>query len=129
MLVADEPTTALDVTVQAQILDLLHELQERRGMSIVLITHDLGVVAAYAHRVLVMYAGRIVEIARLRRSSSRETVSTRTRGVCSARFPRLDREGVATLQPIGGQPPDLADLPSGCPVRASAVQHRGGTLR
>ncbi|PIE23485.1 MAG: glutathione ABC transporter ATP-binding protein [Planctomycetota bacterium] len=114
ILIADEPTTALDVTVQAQILELLHGLQERRGMSIVLITHDLGVVAAYAHRVLVMYAGRIVEMAGCRELFARPS-HPYTRGLLGS-IPRLDQEG-ATLQPIGGQPPDLANLPSGCPFR------------
>jgi peptide/nickel transport system ATP-binding protein len=112
VLIADEPTTALDVTVQAQILDLLHELQEQRGMSIVLITHDLGVVAAYAHRVLVMYAGRIVEITDCKELFAHPQ-HPYTRGLLGS-IPRLDQEG-AVLQPIGGQPPDLSDLPPGCP--------------
>ena len=80
VLIADEPTTALDVTIQAQILDLLERERKRRGMALILITHDLGVVASVTDRVLVMYAGRVVESGRPRRSSP--TRATPTRSAC-----------------------------------------------
>jgi oligopeptide transport system ATP-binding protein len=112
LIIADEPTTALDVTVQAQILDLLKELTRETGSSLLLITHDLGLVARYADRVAVMYAGRIVETApavRLyRRPRHPYTVGL------MASVPRLDSDAGRPLVPIEGQPPDLAQLPPGC---------------
>ena len=111
LLIADEPTTALDVTVQAQILDLLAELQRLRGMAILLITHDLGVVARMAHRVGVMYAGELVEVA------SRDAFFTRPRHPYTqalfAALPDIARRGAA-LATIPGQVPALAEMPPGC---------------
>ena len=112
LIIADEPTTALDVTVQAQILDLLKDLADRNGSALLLITHDLGVVARYADRVVVMYAGRVVE------SASATELYTRprhpyTRGLMAS-VPRLDGDTRMRLVPIEGQPPDLASIPSGC---------------
>ena len=111
ILIADEPTTALDVTIQAQILDLLRQLQADFHMSILFITHDLGVVAALCHRVLVMYAGRIVEEAPARNlfATPRHPY---TRGLLHS-SPRWDTRS-ERLIPIQGSPPDLADLPPGC---------------
>ena len=115
VLVADEPTTALDVTVQAQILDLLAELQAERDMAIVLITHDLGVVSEVAHDVLVMYAGRAVE------QGPAAEVLTRpghpyTWGLLSS-VPRLTADAQADLVAVRGLPPSLIDLPPGCAFR------------
>jgi oligopeptide/dipeptide ABC transporter ATP-binding protein len=112
VLIADEPTTALDVTIQAQILDLLEELQRKNGMAIVLITHDLGVVARMADDVAVMYAGEIVE------SGSVDDVFYRaahpyTLGLKAA-MPSRATSRAAGLQPIEGTPPDLLDPPPGC---------------
>jgi len=112
LIVADEPTTALDVTVQAQILDLLKELTRETGAALILITHDLGVVARYADRVVVMYAGRVVEQAPatvLYRSPQHPY----TRGLLAS-VPRLDGAAGERLVPIDGAPPDLAALPPGC---------------
>ena len=111
VIIADEPTTALDVSVQAQIVDLLLELQQENGMGIVLITHDLGVVAETANRVAVMYAGRIVETGAI------DDVFTRpahpyTVGLMNS-IPRLDQIG-SRLSPIVGSPPSLAAIPPGC---------------
>ncbi|MEU4224550.1 ABC transporter ATP-binding protein [Nonomuraea sp. NPDC026600] len=113
LLIADEPTTALDVTVQAQILDLLSELQEQSGTAIVLITHDLGVVANTAHNVLVMYAGRAVE----RGTTAevlREPRHPYTWGLLGS-MPSLRRPVDLPLAPVRGTPPSLIHLPSGCP--------------
>jgi oligopeptide transport system ATP-binding protein len=112
LIIADEPTTALDVTVQAQILDLLKELTRETGAALILITHDLGVVARYADRVVVMYAGRVVEQAPagvLYRSPQHPY----TRGLLAS-VPRLDGPAGERLVPIDGAPPDLAALPPGC---------------
>jgi oligopeptide transport system ATP-binding protein len=116
LLIADEPTTALDVTIQAQILDLLADLQQRRGTSIILITHDLGVVAEVCHRVMVMYAGRIVEQAGVRDlfATPRHPY---TIGLLNS-LPRFDEQTSELLQAIPGQPPDLAHLPEGCAFQA-----------
>jgi peptide/nickel transport system ATP-binding protein len=103
VLIADEPTTALDVTVQAQLLDLLAELRRERDMALLLITHDLGVVAQVADRIAVMYAGRIVEHADVR-SLFRAPAHPYTAALLSS----------AGGTPIEGAPPDLADLPPGC---------------
>ena len=112
LIVADEPTTALDVTVQAQILDLLKELTRETGSSLLLITHDLGVVARYADRVAVMYGGRIVESAPAR-ALYRAPRHPYTLGLMAS-IPRLDGTAGQPLVPIEGQPPDLALLPPGC---------------
>jgi oligopeptide transport system ATP-binding protein len=110
--IADEPTTALDVTVQAQILDLLKARSMETGSALILITHDLGVVARYASRVAVMYAGRIVETApaRLLYGTPRHPY---TCGLIQS-IPRLDGDTAQRLTPIEGQPPDLAHPPLGC---------------
>jgi peptide/nickel transport system ATP-binding protein len=112
VLVADEPTTALDVTVQAQILRLLRRLQEEFGTAIIMITHDLGVIAETAHDVLVMYAGRAMEQAP-RQSLLRTPRHPYTQGLLRSR-PRLDAIG-GRLVPIPGQPPSLVAPPRGCP--------------
>jgi oligopeptide transport system ATP-binding protein len=112
LIIADEPTTALDVTVQAQILDLLKELTRETGSSLLLITHDLGVVARYADRVAVMYGGRIVETAPAR-DLYRRPHHPYTLGLMAS-VPRLDSEARDRLVSIEGQPPDVAQLPAGC---------------
>lgn len=112
LIIADEPTTALDVTVQAQILDLLKDLTRETGAALILITHDLGVVARYADRVMVMYAGRIVESAAAKDLYARPR-HPYTRGLMAC-VPRLDGDADKRLTPIEGQPPDLSALPSGC---------------
>ena len=111
VLIADEPTTALDVTVQAQIMGLLAELQENTGMGLILITHDLGVVAQVADRVAVMYAGKIVETANID-ELYRKPAHPYTAGLIAS-IPRLDQKG-KSLEPIGGSPPNLKKIPSGC---------------
>ncbi|MGH9851636.1 MAG: ABC transporter ATP-binding protein, partial [Blastocatellia bacterium] len=115
LLIADEPTTALDVTIQAQILDLLLELREKRTLAILLITHDLGVVAETSDRVAVMYAGKIVEQASARELFSRPR-HPYTEGLLRA-VPRLDESSVEKkkrLQTIEGVVPNPLDLPPGC---------------
>jgi len=112
LIIADEPTTALDVTVQAQILDLLKDLANKAHSALVLITHDLGVVARYADRVVVMYAGRIVEAAPARELYARPR-HPYTRGLMAS-VPRIDGDTSKRLAPIDGQPPNLARLPQGC---------------
>jgi oligopeptide transport system ATP-binding protein len=112
LIIADEPTTALDVTVQAQILDLIKELTRETGSALLLITHDLGVVARYADRVAVMYGGRIVETAPSR-VLYRTPRHPYTLGLMAS-VPRLDGDVGRRLVPIEGQPPDLAELPPGC---------------
>jgi oligopeptide/dipeptide ABC transporter ATP-binding protein len=111
ILIADEPTTALDVTIQAQILDLLKRLQAELGMAVVLITHDLGVVAEVADRVLVMYAGQIVETSDVR-SIFKRTLHPYTAGLLGS-LPRLG-EQVERLRVIPGSVPNPAHFPSGC---------------
>jgi len=112
LLIADEPTTALDVTIQAQILDLLMRLQEQHNSSIIIITHDMGVVSEIADEVLVMYAGRPVE-----RASKRELFANPrhpyTQGLMNS-VPRLDRVRTERLEAIPGQPASLLHLPAGC---------------
>jgi len=112
LLIADEPTTALDVTVQAQILALLNDLQQRLGMAIIIITHDLGVVAEIADEIAVMYAGRIVE-----RGTTQEIFTAAqhpyTWGLLKS-IPRLDNPRDEELVPISGRPPSLINRPSGC---------------
>jgi oligopeptide/dipeptide ABC transporter ATP-binding protein len=112
LVLADEPTTALDVTIQAQILELMKDLSRRLGVAMLIITHNLGVVARYADRVNVMYAGRIIE-----RGTARELYGSPrhpyTLGLLRS-VPRLDEPRRARLAPIEGQPPDLTRLPPGC---------------
>ena len=112
LILADEPTTALDVTIQAQILELMRDLARRLGVAMLIITHNLGVVARYADRVNVMYAGRIIEQAAAREiyASPRHPY---TLGLLRS-VPRLDEPRRARLDPIQGQPPDLTRLPPGC---------------
>ncbi|MFZ0216926.1 MAG: ABC transporter ATP-binding protein [Candidatus Dormiibacterota bacterium] len=112
VLIADEPTTALDVTVQAQIMDLLAELQRELGMALLLITHDLGVVANVADRIAVMYAGRIVETADAIDLYERPA-HPYTRGLLRSLPQAHQRRGLLT--PIAGAPPSLAAIPPGCP--------------
>ncbi|MEU1185174.1 ABC transporter ATP-binding protein [Streptomyces sp. NPDC005820] len=111
LIIADEPTTALDVTVQAQVMDLLAELRREYRMGLVLITHDLGVVADVADRIAVMYAGRIVESAPVH-DLYKAPAHPYTRGLLDS-IPRLDRKGHA-LHAISGLPPNLMDIPPGC---------------
>ena len=121
VLIADEPTTALDVTVQAQIMRLLKELQEERQMGLILITHDLGVVADVADRIAVMYAGRIMEQSDVFEIYARPA-HPYTKGLLES-IPRLDQKG-KELAAIGGLPPNLTRIPPGCPFnpRCSYVQ-------
>jgi oligopeptide transport system ATP-binding protein len=112
VLIADEPTTALDVTVQAQIMDLLAELQQERRMGLILITHDLGVVADVADRIAVMYAGRIVEEANVHDLYA-GPAHPYTLGLLES-IPRVDEKG-QQLRTIKGLPPSLLRIPSGCP--------------
>ena len=114
LLIADEPTTALDVTVQAQIMDLLNELQREFGMATILITHDLGVVAGFCERVLVMYGGRVMEKGPTDPLFETPT-HPYTRGLLGA-VPRVDDED-AIMTAIPGNPPNMATLPEGCPFR------------
>ena len=112
VLIADEPTTALDVTVQAQIMKLLADLQEERQMGLILITHDLGVVADVADRIAVMYAGRIVELSDVYEIYA-SPAHPYTKGLLES-VPRLDQKGLQ-LAAIGGLPPNLMRIPPGCP--------------
>ena len=112
LLIADEPTTALDVTIQAQILELMKDLSRRLGIAVVIITHNLGIVARYADRVNVMYAARLVESGTAERVFG-HPLHPYTRGLLSA-VPRLDRGRTAKLATIDGAPPNLLDPPSGC---------------
>ncbi len=123
LLIADEPTTALDVTIQAQILDLLADLRRDHRTSIVLITHDLGVVAGMADHIAVMYAGRIVERGPTD-AVFRSPKHPYTRGLLAS-VPRVDEHAHEQLRPIPGLPPDLSDLPGGCPFapRCSEREH------
>ncbi|MFI5695732.1 ABC transporter ATP-binding protein [Kribbella sp. NPDC051586] len=114
LLIADEPTTALDVTVQAQIMDLLRRLQSEDGMSLVLITHDLGVVADVADRVVLLYAGRVVETGPIREVYE-HCAHPYTSGLMAS-VPILDAPRTR-LTPIQGSPPDLLSLPTGCSFR------------
>jgi peptide/nickel transport system ATP-binding protein len=111
LLIADEPTTALDVTIQAQILDLLRRLQAERGMAVLLITHDLGVVAELCHRVAIIYAGRIVEMAPVAKIFE-EPLHPYTRGLLRC-LPHPSRFG-QPLSSIEGAPPDLRQAGAGC---------------
>nr|MBV6629760.1 ATP-binding cassette domain-containing protein [Oceanococcus sp. HetDA_MAG_MS8] len=124
LIVADEPTTALDVTVQAQILNLLKDLQQDFGVAIILITHDLGVVAGLCDRVMVMYGGQVMEYATLDQVFN-EAQHPYTRGLLKS-VPRLDGADHGRLLTIPGNPPDLTSLPVGCPFspRCVDVQER-----
>lgn len=115
LIIADEPTTALDVTIQAQVLELMKNLSQEFGVALIVITHNLGVVARYADRMNIMYAGKIIE-----RGTSKEVYSNPrhpyTVGLLKS-VPRLDLPRRAKLDPIEGQPPDLVNLPPGCSFR------------
>jgi len=113
VIIADEPTTALDVTVQAQVLEALRAAREQTGASMILITHDLGIVAGLADRVMVMYAGKPVETGPVDEIFFRSRMPY-TLGLLGS-LPRLDADSSAPLRPIPGAPPSLIDLPSGCP--------------
>jgi peptide/nickel transport system ATP-binding protein len=112
ILIADEPTTALDVTIQAQILDLIKELQKRSGMSIVLITHDLGVIAENCDQVAVMYAGQIVEAGDVH-ALFKHPLHPYTKGLLVS-IPSLSKHSKTRLPTIAGSVPDLAHMPDGC---------------
>jgi oligopeptide/dipeptide ABC transporter ATP-binding protein len=129
LILADEPTTALDVTIQAQILELMKDLSRRLGVAMLIITHNLGVVARYADRVNVMYAGKIIE-----RGTAREIYANPrhpyTLGLLRS-VPRLDEPRKSKLNPIDGQPPDLTRLPRGCafaPRCRYVVERCGGEV-
>lgn len=122
LIIADEPTTALDVTVQAQIIELMKKLQDEFGTAIVLITHDLGVVAETADSVAVMYGGRVVERGSVRDIFYRPQMPY-TWGLLSS-LPRLDDERLARLDPIPGNPPSLINLPKGCVFRPRCQYHQ-----
>ena len=116
LIIADEPTTALDVTIQAQILELMQRLTRQLGVALIVITHNLGIVARYAHRVNVMYAGRLVEsgpAAAIYHDPHHPYTMALLKSV-----PRLDRPRQARLDPIEGQPPDLTRLDQGCSFRS-----------
>jgi oligopeptide transport system ATP-binding protein len=127
LLIADEPTTALDVTIQAQILDLIRDLRREIGTSVILITHDLGVVAGMADRVVVMYAGKVFETARTSELFARPG-NPYTRGLLLSVPDVTDMDG-GNLYQIPGLPPDVSQLPPGCPFatrcdHAKDVCHR-----
>jgi len=115
LIIADEPTTALDVTIQAQILELMKNLSREFGVALIVITHNLGVVARYADRVNIMYAGKVIE-----RGTAAEIYHNPrhpyTIGLLKS-VPRLDQPRTEKLEPIEGQPPDLINLPEGCSFR------------
>jgi oligopeptide transport system ATP-binding protein len=115
LLIADEPTTALDVTTQAQILQLIREMKERTGTSVILVTHDLGVIAGMADRVIVMYAGKVFEQAPTR-ELFRRPANPYTVGLLKS-VPDPSCEKGTELYQIPGQPPDFAHLPPGCPFQ------------
>jgi len=115
LLIADEPTTALDVTIQAQILDLMRKLNEETGTAVILITHDLGVVAEMCTRVIVMYAGQIIEMAPVDELFNHPR-HPYTVGLMNS-VPRIGEDVKVPLNPIGGLPPDLRDPPKGCRFR------------
>ena len=113
LLIADEPTTALDVTIQAQILELMIQLQKKRGMSIIVITHDLGIVASMCKRIAVMYAGGIVEYGSAR-DIFYNPMHEYTKGLLNS-IPKLHSDSHERLIPIPGVPVDMLNLPTGCP--------------
>ncbi|MBW7895692.1 MAG: ABC transporter ATP-binding protein [Opitutaceae bacterium] len=112
LVIADEPTTALDVTIQAQILELMQELQDEMGMAIILITHDLGVIAEMCDDVVVMYAGQVAEMGTVERIFN-APAHPYTRGLLES-IPRLEHERKTRLKIIEGMVPSLADMPAGC---------------
>ncbi|WP_110932162.1 ABC transporter ATP-binding protein [Paenibacillus bouchesdurhonensis] len=120
LLIADEPTTALDVTIQAQIMDVMKDMQQRLGTSIILITHDLGVVAGMCDRVIVMYAGEVVETG-TKWEIFKNPQHPYTKGLLRS-MPRLDQKKGEPLIPIIGTPPDLIKPPLGCPFAARCDQ-------
>jgi oligopeptide transport system ATP-binding protein len=122
VLIADEPTTALDVTIQAQIIDVMQEMQERYESGVILITHDLGVVAEIADKVMVMYGGRTVEYGGIDEIFYNPQ-HPYTWGLLGS-LPRLDEIEKTRLTPIKGQPPDLIALPAGCPFAARCTYAR-----
>jgi oligopeptide transport system ATP-binding protein len=124
LLIADEPTTALDVTIQAQVLELMKGLSHEFGTAVMLITHDLGVVAGTCEHVNVMYAGHIVESAPVKQIFE-TPAHPYTLGLLQS-IPRLDQPRGSRLTPIAGQPPDLVNPPIGCPYapRCPKVQSR-----
>jgi peptide/nickel transport system ATP-binding protein len=126
LLIADEPTTALDVTVQKQILDLLARLQEEHDMAMILITHDLGVVAGQADRVAVMYAGQLVEVA------DTEVLFANVRHPYTEALlnsiPKVDQPSHTRLDAISGRPPDMVNLPTGCRFAPRCRYARAGCL-
>jgi len=119
LLIADEPTTALDVTIQAQIIDIIKRLKRELGMAIVWITHDLGIIAGLAERVIVMYAGHLIEEAGVKDLYG-DPRHPYTLGLLRS-VPRLDQRIKEKLIPIEGMPPDLIDLPPGCPFAPRCV--------
>ncbi|MDF1662283.1 MAG: ABC transporter ATP-binding protein [Planctomycetota bacterium] len=126
ILIADEPTTALDVTIQAQILELLKRLRDQRGMAVILITHDLGVVAGSCDRVIVMYAGRIAE-----QNETRPIFKNPGHPYTAAllkSIPRIDSSGKGELHPIEGMPPDLSKTLVGCPFEPRC-EHREASCK
>jgi oligopeptide/dipeptide ABC transporter ATP-binding protein len=122
LIIADEPTTALDVTIQAQILELLKSLQQEFGMSLILITHDLGMVAEHADQVAVMYAGHIVEMAPVN-DLYYNPLHPYALGLLGS-IARLDEERKLRLNPIQGQPPSLIRVPTGCPFHPRCAYAR-----
>jgi oligopeptide/dipeptide ABC transporter ATP-binding protein len=112
LIIADEPTTALDVTIQAQILELMQDLAAQFGTAMIIITHNLGVVARYAHRVIVMYAGKIIETGDAREIYGNPS-HPYTMGLLAS-VPRLDETERTRLEAIEGLPPSLVNMPAGC---------------
>jgi oligopeptide/dipeptide ABC transporter ATP-binding protein len=119
LLIADEPTTALDVTIQAQIIELVRELREKLGMAIIWITHDLGVIAGIADRVMVMYAGQVAESAPVKELFQNPR-HPYTRALLKT-VPGVRGERAPKLQVIEGQPPILRAAPTACPFRSRCV--------
>jgi len=113
LIIADEPTTALDVRVQAQVLDLLHKLADERDLAVVLITHDLGILAGFAEKIMVMYAGRVMETADTD-SLFYSSINPYTLGLLAS-LPRVEGQTPQRLITIGGRPPSPSALPEGCP--------------
>ena len=120
LLIADEPTTALDVTIQAQIMDLIRDLKQKMNMALILITHDMGVVAEMAERVIVMYAGKAVEEAEVK-ALFRSPLHPYTQGLLAS-IPRLDSNSDEDLTVIEGTVPSMFNMPKGCPF-APRCQH------